>query len=102
MECCTTLDFSLITKLEKYLCRSVNCSWQTATLQKQHSPSIAFDEEADGLNSQNKSLFFFLHMQFTRFQTKILESPGTYISGRTWDLSQKSYCKTVDKTTRCV
>ena len=59
MECCTTLDFSLITKLEKYHCRSVNCSWQTATLQKQRSPSIAFDEEADVLNSQNKSHFFF-------------------------------------------
>ena len=32
-------------------------------------------------------VFFFgvLHIQFTRFQTKSLQSPGTYISGRTWD-----------------
>ena len=29
------------------------------------------------------SVFFFLHIQFTHFQTKSLKSPGTYISERT-------------------
>ena len=29
--------------------------------------------------------FFFLHIQFTLFQTKSLQSPGTYIFERTWD-----------------
>lgn len=47
MVCCTILDFSLITKREKYLWKSVNFSWQTATLQKQHFPKIVFDEEAN-------------------------------------------------------
>ena len=37
--------------------------------------------------------FFFLCIQFTRFQTKSLQSPGTYISGRTWDPSQKAITK---------
>ena len=38
-------------------------------------------------------LFFFLHIQFTRFQTKLSQSPGIYISGRTWDPSQKTITK---------
>ena len=38
-------------------------------------------------------LIFFLHVQFTLFQTKSLQSPGTYISERTWDSSQKSIIK---------
>ena len=29
------------------------------------------------------NFLFFLHIQFTRFQTKKLQSPGAYISGRT-------------------
>ena len=29
--------------------------------------------------------FFFLYIQFTLFKTKSLQSPGTYISKRTWD-----------------
>ena len=37
--------------------------------------------------------FFFPHKQFTRFQIKSLQSPGTYISGRTWDPSQKAISK---------
>ena len=37
--------------------------------------------------------FFFPHKQFTRFQIKSLQSPGTYISGRTWDPSQKAITK---------
>ena len=36
---------------------------------------------------------FFLHIQFTRFQTKNVQSPGTYISERTWDPSQKAIIK---------
>ena len=37
--------------------------------------------------------FFFLYIQFTLFQTKNLQSPGTYISKRTWDPSQKAITK---------
>ena len=37
--------------------------------------------------------FFFLYIQFTLFRTKNLQSPGTYISKRTWDLSQKAIKK---------
>ena len=36
---------------------------------------------------------FFLHRQFTRFQTKNLQSPGRYIFERTWDPSQKAITK---------
>ena len=32
-----------------------------------------------------KTFFFFLYIQFTLFRTKNLQSPGTYISKRTWD-----------------
>ena len=35
-------------------------------------------------------LFFFLHIKFTLFQTKNLQSPGSCISGRTWDLSHRA------------
>ena len=45
---------------------------------------------------------FFLLRKFTRFQTKSLQSPGTYISGRTWDCSQKSQYKIFDRTTGCI
>ena len=45
---------------------------------------------------------FFLHRKFTRFQTKSLQSLGTYISGRTWDCSQKSHYKIFDRTTGCI
>ena len=38
-------------------------------------------------------LFFPLHIQFTRFQTKSLQPPGTSISGRTWDPSQNAITK---------
>ena len=38
-------------------------------------------------------LFFFLYIQFTLFQTKNLQSPGTYISKRNWDPSQKAITK---------
>ena len=31
-------------------------------------------------------LLLFLHIQFTRFQTRSLQSPGTYISERTWNV----------------
>ena len=37
--------------------------------------------------------FFFLYIQFTLFQTKNLQSPGTYIPERTWDPSQKAITK---------
>ena len=37
--------------------------------------------------------FFFLHIQFRLFQTKNLQSPGTYISGRTWDPSLRAITK---------
>ena len=32
-------------------------------------------------------------MQFTLFQIKPLQSPGTYISERTWDPSEKAIIK---------
>ena len=38
-------------------------------------------------------MFCFLHIQFTRFQTKTLQSPGTYIPERTLDPSQKAITK---------
>ena len=53
--CCTILDFNLITKRGKYLWMSVIFSWQTATLQTQHFPTIVFDEEANRPNSRNTS-----------------------------------------------
>ena len=34
-----------------------------------------------------------VHIQFTLFQTKNLQSPGTYISNCTWDLSQEAITK---------
>ena len=37
--------------------------------------------------------FIFLHVQFTLLQTKSLQSPGTYVSERTWDPSQKAITK---------
>ena len=37
--------------------------------------------------------FFILHIQFIRFQTKSLQSQGTYTPGRTWDPSQKTITK---------
>ena len=37
--------------------------------------------------------YFFLHIPFTRVQTKYLQSTGTYISGRTWDPSQRVITK---------
>ena len=36
------------------------------------------------------TMVFFLYIQFTLFQTKRLQSPGTYISKRSWDPSQKA------------
>ena len=44
-----------------------------------------FMQKEKKLNLGLKTLFreFFLHIQFTRFQTKNLQSPGTYTSGRT-------------------
>ena len=36
---------------------------------------------------------FFLYIKFTQFQTKNLLSPGTYISKRTWDPSEKAIIK---------
>ena len=41
----------------------------------------------------NKCIFFSLYIQFTLFRTKNLQSPGTYISKRTWDPSQKAITK---------
>ena len=38
-------------------------------------------------------IFFFLYIQFTLFRTKTLQSPGTYISKRTWDPRQKAITK---------
>ena len=35
-------------------------------------------------------------LQFTLFQTKNLQSPGTYISKRTWNPSQKAITKQTD------
>ena len=49
-------------------------------------------------------VFFFLHIQFTHFQTKSLKSPGTYISERTWD-SKSHYKKPLQnnwRATGCV
>ena len=43
-----------------------------------------------------KQTFFFLYIQFTLFQTKNLQSPGTYISKRTWDPGQKAITKQTD------
>ena len=37
--------------------------------------------------------FFFLHIQFTPFQTKMLQSQGTCIFECTWDPSQKAITK---------
>ena len=37
--------------------------------------------------------FFFLYIQFKLFRTKNLQSPGTYISKRTWDPSQEAITK---------
>ena len=45
------------------------------------------------MNFAQVNVFFFLHIQFTLFQTKNLQSPGTYISGRTWDPSQRATTK---------
>lgn len=53
--CCTILNFNLITKRGKYLWMGAIFSWQTATLQTQHVPTIVFDEEANDPNSQNTS-----------------------------------------------
>ena len=39
------------------------------------------------------SFFFFLYIQFTLFRAKNLQSPGTYISKRTCDPSQKAITK---------
>ena len=36
---------------------------------------------------------FFLHIEFTRFQTKRLQSPCIHTSGRTRDPSQKAITK---------
>ena len=41
-------------------------------------------------------LLFFLYIQFTLFQTKSLQSPGTCITKRTWDPSEKAYTKKSD------
>ena len=38
-------------------------------------------------------VFFFLYIQFTLFETKSLQSPGIYISKRTWDPTQKAMTK---------
>ena len=48
------------------------------------------DSDDDFLQSTVK--VFFLYIQFTLFQTN-LQSPGTYISKRTWDPSQKAITK---------
>ena len=37
--------------------------------------------------------FIYRHIQLTRFQTKDLQLPGTYIPGRTWDPSQRAIAK---------
>ena len=36
---------------------------------------------------------FFLYIQFTIFKTKRSQSPGTYISKRAWNPSQKAITK---------
>ena len=77
--CCTILDFCLFTKRENYLWRSVNCSWQTASLQKQHFPSIGFDEEVDSLNSRNTSHFFSTYTIYTFLNKKVTITRCLYI-----------------------
>ena len=43
---------------------------------------------------KTESVFFsFLYIQFTLFREKNLQLPGTYISKRTWDPSQKTITK---------
>ena len=44
-------------------------------------------------DNNSKNTIFFLHIRFTLFQTKNLHSPGPYISGRTWDPSQRAITK---------
>ena len=41
-------------------------------------------------------LFFFLYIQFTLFQTKSLQSPGTCMTKHTWDPSEKAFTKKSD------
>ena len=45
------------------------------------------------VNNFNKDRLMPYLLQFTLFQTKNLQSPGTYISKRTWDPSQKAITK---------
>ena len=47
------------------------------------------------LSWKRKFFFFFpiYYIQFTLFRTKNLHSPGTYISKRSWDPSQKATTK---------
>ena len=47
------------------------------------------------LSWKRKFFFFFsiYYIQFTLFGTKNLQSPGTYISKRSWDPSQKAITK---------
>ena len=58
-----------------------------------------------GVKENLQQLFFIstggntlvLYIQFTLFQTKSLQSPGTYnISKRTWDPSEKAITKQTD------
>ena len=44
------------------------------------------------VNKHPLSLFFSTYT-ITRFQTKTLQSPDTYTSGRIWDLNQKAITK---------
>ena len=45
------------------------------------------------LSASAFQLFFLLNIQFTIFETKHSQSPGTYIFERTWDPSQKAITK---------
>ena len=51
------------------------------------------NEKIDVRVKKRQLLFFFQYIQFTLFQTKNLQSPGTYISKRTWYPSQKAITK---------
>ena len=45
------------------------------------------------LTPVSEIFLYFLYIQFTLLQTQNLQSPGTYISKRNWDPSQKAITK---------
>ena len=66
------------------------------TVQAIRRKQISEPDLQDLMQFVEKGTTFFFYIRLRLFRTKNLQSPGTYISKRTWDPSQKAITKQTD------